>query len=76
MAKKRAKDDMMGELHQALAKELLERVKRGDASPQDLNAAIKFLKDNGIQGEVDNPASPEGQLARISLPDFLDSDDD
>ncbi len=35
-------------LHAVVAKELLKRVKSGEASAAELSAAIKFLKDNGI----------------------------
>lgn len=77
MARKpRASDAIMGELHQKLAKVLLERIQSGEASAQDFNAAIKFLKDNGIQGEVDDPDSVENQLAKVTLPQFMDDDDE
>jgi hypothetical protein len=36
-------------LHEAVAEELLERVRSGEAKPADLSVAVKFLKDNGIE---------------------------
>ena len=47
----KAKQDKLAELHEAVAKKLLEKVKSEDASPQDLAVAIKFLKDNCIQAD-------------------------
>jgi len=35
-------------LHTAVAQELLDRVRSGDAKPADISNAIKFLKDNNI----------------------------
>lgn len=45
----RASEDLLASLHDKVAKELLERINAGEASTADLNAAIKFLKDNGIE---------------------------
>ena len=36
-------------LHYELAKELLDRVRCGDAKAGDLNVARQFLKDNGVE---------------------------
>ena len=36
-------------LHEAVAEELLARVRSGEAKPADLSVAVKFLKDNGIE---------------------------
>ena len=40
--------DNLKELHEVLAKVLLERVKDKDAKSSDLNVARQFLRDNGI----------------------------
>jgi hypothetical protein len=66
--KKRAKDEIMGKLHEKLAAELLKRVESGEASSQDLNAAIKFLQNNGIQGEVE--ADESMKKLSVILPQF------
>ena len=39
---------VLSALHTAVAEELLERVKSGEAKPADISNAIKFLKDNNI----------------------------
>jgi hypothetical protein len=49
MSRTRAKDELLGQLHIALADELLARINSGEASPAELNAAIKFLADNKIE---------------------------
>jgi len=36
-------------LHLVLAKELLDRIKCGEAKAGDLNVARQFLKDNGVE---------------------------
>lgn len=71
---KRASEDLLATLHDAVAVELLARVKSGEASPAELGAAIKFLKDNGIEAlpTVDNNL---GKLM-ASLPDFEEDTDD
>ena len=48
-------------LHEAIASELLRRVKSGEASAGDLQAAIRFLKDNGVATLID-PDTPAGDL--------------
>lgn len=40
--------DTLDALHTALAEEFLARVRSGEATPSDLNAARQMLKDNGI----------------------------
>ena len=60
-------------LHNAVAEDLLQKILGGEASAQELNAAIKFLKDNGIEA-LSVEDSPLANLA-ASLPDF-DNDED
>lgn len=67
-----ASKDILATLHNAVAEDLLSKVLSGEASAQELNAAIKFLKDNGIEAlPVEN--SPLANLA-ASLPDFAEED--
>ena len=47
-------EDILGEIHNALSTELLERIRSGEASPTDLNVARQLLKDNNI---TINPAA-------------------
>ncbi len=57
-----ATKDVLELLHDAVAKELTERVKSGEATAADISNAIKFLKDNGIEavlgkgGQIDSLA--------------------
>lgn len=39
-------------LHVAVAEELLERVRTGEAKPADIANAIKFLKDNNVDAVI------------------------
>ena len=55
-------------LHECLAKELLGKIKSGEAKAGDLNVARQFLKDNGIECiPVEN--SPMTELMN-NLPDL------
>ena len=47
---KKASEDAFNELHNLLTEELLGRIKSGEASTQDLKAAIDWLKQNDITG--------------------------
>tara|TARA_Y100001972_G_C7426800_1_gene220105 strand:- start:257 stop:463 length:207 start_codon:yes stop_codon:yes gene_type:complete len=60
------KEKILTELHNAVAKELLDRVVSGDATSADLNVARGFLKDNGIDAGLDQ-SEPMANLAK-SLP--------
>ena len=53
----------LGELHEVVAQELLNRVRSGEASAADIANALKMLKDNGVEARGDkNPTL--GSLAR------------
>jgi succinylglutamate desuccinylase len=67
-----ASKDLLGDLHSAIAAELLQRVQSGEASAAELSTAIRFLKDNNIEAI----ASENDGLTELmkALPDF-DSDD-
>lgn len=54
-------------LHTAVAKELLDRVKSGEATASELSVAVKFLKDNNANLDVVTAESPLGNLLE-SLP--------
>ncbi len=51
-----ATEKALGELHAVVAHTLMDRIKSGEATAADINAAIKFLKDNGITCAVDDSA--------------------
>ncbi|WMM95755.1 DNA maturase A [Roseobacter phage CRP-403] len=63
-----ASKDLLGDLHSAVASELLMRIKSGEASAAELSTAIRFLKDNNIEAI----ASENDGLTELmkSLPDF------
>ena len=44
-----ASKDIMEALHTSVATGLLERIQTGEATAAEFSAAIKFLKDNGIE---------------------------
>ena len=48
--KKKATEDQFHELHNLVTKEVLARIKSGEASTQDLKAACDWLKTNDISG--------------------------
>jgi hypothetical protein len=73
MTKRRASDDVMGELHELTATLLLQRLQSGEATPAEINAAIKFLQNNGIEANL-VPDSPLDKL-KESLPSFDDDED-
>ena len=49
--------EVLNTLHLCLAKELLGKIKSGEAKAGDLNVARQFLKDNGVEciPVADNP---------------------
>lgn len=64
----RASEAEMGELHGLVARHLVEKLKSGDMTAADLNAAIKFLKDNGI--DCVPGTNPDMQTLIEGLPDY------
>ena len=61
--------DLQNKLHQVLTEELLARVESGNATSAELNVARQFLKDNGIDGTIEQ-SDPLANLAKV-LP-FVD----
>ena len=62
---------MLGKLHKEVAEDLLSKIQSGQATAADLNVAVRFLKDNGIDSNM-TIESPLANLA-ASLP-FQDPD--
>lgn len=58
---------ILDELHDSVAKDLLQKVKSGEATASELSVAVKFLKDNGAVNEVITSESPMANLLE-SLP--------
>ena len=65
-------DQIMADLHEELATQLLEQVKAGGATASILNVARQMLKDNGIDG-VPTQGNPLDNLIH-ALPDFDDDE--
>lgn len=64
----RANDALLGKLHGIVANALTAKVLSGEATAAEMANAIRFLKDNGIEGIAD----PDSALGRLvdALPDF------
>jgi hypothetical protein len=62
--KKKATEDMFNELHNMVTQELLNRIKSGEATTQDLKAACDWLAKNDISG-VAYEGNPLDKLATI-----------
>jgi len=63
-----ASKELLGNLHSAIASDLLTRIQSGEATAAELSTAIRFLKDNNIEAIA---ADNEGLTALMnSLPDF------
>ena len=60
----KAPQDTLENLHSQVAQELLQRIISGEASSADMSNAIKFLKDNGIEGLAVQD-SPLGHLVNV-----------
>lgn len=56
--------DLQNKLHQVLTEELLARVESGNATSAELNVARQFLKDNGIDGTIEQ-SDPLANLAKV-----------
>ena len=52
----------MDALHEVVTKELLARVRSGEATASELSVAVKFLKDNGASLDVITAESPMANL--------------
>lgn len=73
-SKTKASEDTLNELHEAVAQKLLDRIKSGEATAADFQAAAKFLKDNGVEGAA-APGTPLGDLSE-SLPQLEEAQQD
>ena len=53
---------VLDELHDTVARDLLDRIKSGEASASELSVAVKFLKDNNATLDVITANSPMSNL--------------
>jgi hypothetical protein len=67
----KANNDEMNELHQMVAQKLKRMLSDPECTVQDINAAIKFLKDNNVTADIEyskplqmleQEVTPVGQL--------------
>jgi len=65
-------EQIMADLHEELATQLLGQVQSGDTTASILNVARQFLKDNGIDG-VPTQGNPLDSLI-LALPDFSEDE--
>ena len=49
-----ADKEVLSVLHEAVANDLLDKIRSGEAKSSDLAVAVKFLKDNGIDAVASN----------------------
>ena len=75
----KANEDLMNSLHQMVALDLIKRLSSGEATVQELSAAIKYLKDNNVTADItfskplqrlEQEVTPVGELP------FIDEDED
>lgn len=50
-----AKENLLGTLHEKVTQAFIDDVTSPERTPATLSAAVKFLKDNGIQCEAGDP---------------------
>jgi len=49
----KASEDLLNTLHQMIEKDLIDRIQSGEASIQEISAAIRFLKDNEVVADIE-----------------------
>ena len=64
----KASKDILEDLHNEVAKDLLMRIRTGEARPADIANAIKFLKDNNIEGLAVQESPLGNLLASMPFP--------
>ena len=68
-------NDELKQLHSEVAKELLLRIKSGDAKPADLAVAVKFLKDNEITALPVNDNHLQQLMTNMPFPTQMELDE-
>ena len=77
--KLKAGEDLLNGLHQMVAQKLIRMVNDPAATVQDINAAIKFLKDNDVTADItySKPlAALEAEVTAVGELPFLEDDDE
>lgn len=76
----KANNDMLNNLHSMVAQHLIRIIASGEATVQELSAAIKYLKDNNVTADIEFSA-PLRQLEQevtptVELPFLSDEEDE
>jgi hypothetical protein len=75
----KANNDEMNELHQMVAQKLKRMLSDPECTVQDINAAIKFLKDNNVTADIEfnRPLRQlEQEITPVGELPFIDEDED
>ena len=69
-------EKIFADIHEALGKELLDKINSGEATAAELAVARQFLKDNGVDlaSKPDNNVGQLSEALENDLPDFTDTD--
>lgn len=73
MAKRRAKDEQLGELHELLCGVYLQKLKDGTITGAEMSTLVKFLKDNRIESNLETGSKAEALTK--ALPSFTNDED-
>ena len=75
----KANEDLLNGLHQIVAQDLIARISSGEATVQEISAAIKFLKDNDVTADItyNNPLRQlEQEVTPVGELPFIDEDEE
>ncbi|MFG1395861.1 hypothetical protein [Roseixanthobacter pseudopolyaromaticivorans] len=75
----KADANLLEELHGVVVRELMSRIKSGEATSGDIAAAVRMLKDNGVDARSKDAVEMEDRLSALlpfqaapSDPDIID----
>lgn len=74
----KANEDALNLLHSLVAQDLIKRIKTGEATPQEISQAIKFLKDNEVTADITHSAplkQLENTVTDIGELPFMEEED-
>jgi hypothetical protein len=75
----KANEDLLNGLHSMVAQDLIRKISSGEATVQELNAAIKFLKDNDVTADIafSKPISAlEHEVTAVGELPFVEDEDE
>ena len=71
MSDRKANESELNTLHQMIAKDLIRRIRDGEATVQELSAAIRFLKDNEVVADITTNVPLRQLEEEITMPSEL-----